>query len=304
MMTGVLTAIPSSVAALELLGQAFLEGGRHDDAVTALRTALLGNEKADLYLLLGEAELRRGRFSGAREAFRRVVEVDTSSDRGWAALGLIAARAGDLASARESLERALQLNGTLFAARVVRAQIALTDGDPAEAARHLRHALQVRPEDPWANGWLGMALLNLDDAASARDRLRLATAAGEPGFAIAYAEALRRSGDPAGALAALPGGDHNGDAALVHAAALLDLRRPAEAQAALAKAAPSRDRAGAAAYLDAAAAHQRGEWIAAIAGLERALGLPGSPAFAAEVLARVYAAAAATALMESSQEIR
>jgi tetratricopeptide (TPR) repeat protein len=178
----------------------------------------------------GEVELRRGRFTGARDAFRRVVEVDPGNDRAWAALGLLASRMGDLPTAREALDRALAGNGTLFEARVVRAQIALADGQPTAAFQHLQRALQVKPDDPWATGWLGATYLASSNNAVAAQKLQAAVKAEQLQFSAALVEALRRIGKVAEALAILDGAKVEEPKASLLARCLLDAGRPSEAQ--------------------------------------------------------------------------
>ncbi|MCU0293915.1 MAG: tetratricopeptide repeat protein [Thermoanaerobaculaceae bacterium] len=194
LLRGVLAAQPSCVPAIEVLAEALAEAGRLDEASDAVRTAMMGGEKPDLLLLQGEIELRRNRPDLARNAFRRLVEIDLGNDRGWASLGLLAARSGDLATARDALDKALRSNGMLFEARVVRAQLCLLDGQTQPAIQHLQRATQLKPDDPWAQGWLGMAFLTAGNVASAVEKLDLAVKADQLRFALPLAEALRRQG--------------------------------------------------------------------------------------------------------------
>jgi tetratricopeptide (TPR) repeat protein len=279
LLRGVLDAQPSCVPAFEVLAEAYLDAGRLDEAYNALRTALLSGEKPELRLELGEVELRRGQFNGARDAFRRVVEVDPSNDRAWAALGLVAARMGDVTSAREALDKALAANPMLFAARVVRAEIALADRRQAVALAHLQRALQVKPDDPWASGWLGAAYLAGGDAGAAVPPLTLAVRNGMPQFTLALADALRRSGKVDEALATLAAakGDDPGSG-LERAQCLLDARRPAEAQAGLAELAAAHPASVEARYLLGWSLHAQRQWQPAAQELAKAAALPDAPA--------------------------
>ncbi len=280
---GVLGAAPSCVPAFEVLAEAYMNAGRLDDAYEALRTALLGNQKADLYLSLGEVEIKRGRLTGARDAFRRAAELDNGNDRAWAALGVLCARMGDLTSAREALDRALASNGMLFEARVVRAQIALADGRPAEALPQLQRALQVKPEDPWANGWLGATYLAAGNPAAAVEKLAAAVKADLGGFTLALAEAQRRSGKVDDALATLA--TAKGDETtiqLLRARCLLDAGRPAEAQKILAPLTAASPGSVDARYMLGCALHAQRQWGPAAQELERAAAMPGAPAVVKE----------------------
>jgi len=298
---GVLLAQPSCMPALELEAEAFLEAGKLDDAYSVLRTALLGNEKPDLLMSLGEVELRRGRLTGARDAFRRVVEVDSGNDRAWAALGLLAARMGDLPSAREALDRALAGNSTLFEARVVRAQIALVDGQPTAAFQHLQRALQVKPDDPWATGWLGATYLASSNNTVAAEKLQAAVKAEQGQFSLALVEAQRRLGRVAEALATLDGAKvEEPKASLLRARCLLDAGRPAEAQAVLATLITLFPRDAEAHYLLGVACHAQRHWQDATKELAVAAGLPGAPAVAREAAGPAEATRRAQEVLDSA----
>lgn len=230
LMRGVLAVQPSSLPALEILGQAHLEAGQYEEAQLVLRTAAAHSERGDILMLLGETELRRKDLPAARAAFRRAAELERGNDRAAAALGLLAAQLGDLAGARQELDRALQLNGTLLTARLVRAQIALLDGQPAAAVAHLQRALQVAPGNTWAVGLMGAAELAAGQAEAAVRRLRTAVDGGETGFRLHLAEAQRRTGQ---AESALQTAGDDSPAALVRALCLLDLGLSGDAEATL-----------------------------------------------------------------------
>ena len=304
LLQGILDAQPSCVPAFEVLAEAYLDAGRLDEAYNALRTALLGNEKPSLLLELGEVELRRGHPAGARDAFRRVVEVDPGSDRAWAALGLLAARAGDIPSARDALDRALQVNGTLFEARVVRAEIALLDGHPDAAVGHLQRALQVKTDDPWATGWLGVAYLSAGDNAAAATHLRVATKAGQGEFSLAFAEALRRLGSTGEALATLDSAKLKGtEADLLRARCNIDAGRPADAEAVLARVVASAPNTAAAHYLLGYALHAQGRWKDAAKELASAASLPGAPSVAQEAVTRADATLHAQEVLDAALNV-
>lgn len=298
---GVLSAQPSCMPALELEAEAFMEAGKLDDAYSVLRTALLGNEKPDLLMSLGEVELRRGRLASARDAFRRVVEVDSGNDRAWAALGLLAARMGDLASAREALDRALATNGTLFEARVVRAQIALTDGQPTAAFQQLQRALQVKPDDPWATGWLGATYLASGNPAAAADKLQVAIKSEKGQFNLVLVEALRRLGKLDEALSTLDGARvEEPKASLLRARCLLDAGRPADAQAVLVNLMTLFPQDPDAHYLLGVAYHAQRHWQDATRELAIVAALPSAPATAKEALQFAEATRRAQDVLDSA----
>ncbi len=298
---GVLTAQPSCVPAFEVLAEAYMDAGRLDEAYNALRTALLGNEKPELLMALGEVELRRNHLAGARDAFRRVVEVDAGNDRAWSALGLLAVRMGDLASAREALDKALASNATLFEARVARAEIALADGQPAAALAHLQRALQVKPDDPWASGWLGATYLASGNAAGALEKLTLAVKGGLGQFTLALAEAQRRSGKFDEALGTLVSAKDDGlPAGLERARCLLDAGRPADAEPVLRALLATNPGSFEAHYLLGCALHAQRQWQPAAEELARAAAMPNAPAVAKEGADRAGATWLAQQVLDSA----
>lgn len=302
MMSGVLSALPSSVPALEVMAEALLDSGRLDEAYSALRTALIGNEKPELLMHLGEVEVRRNNPTAAREAFRRAVDLDPRNDRAWAAAGLLAARLGDPAAAQEALDKALALNGTLFEARVVRAQLALLQGDATGALQHLQRALQVRPDDAWASGWAGVAHLAAGNLPAAQGRLEAAAARDPATFTLPLVEALRRQGRAEQALARLgTPRQEDVEAQLLQARCWLDLGRPRDAEAILRALLPLRPADPRIRYLLAYALHAARDWEAAVENLARAAQLPDAPPFVGESLALAQATAAGQRLMDAAE---
>lgn len=279
LLRGVLVALPSCFPALEVLGEALAEAGKLDEAHDALITAKLGNEKPETLLLLGDVELRRGRLTDARDAFRRVTELDNLNDRAWAALGFLSARNNDFASAKQHLDRALQLNSTLFEARVLRAQIALLDGQPELAQQYLAQAVQLRPEDQWAAGWLGLTLLAQRNLPAATEKLQAAGKGGPVQFTLGLAESLRRQGKPLEALQALE--QQSGDeptVGLLRARCLLDAGKPAEAEALLRQLVVVRPQDPSFSYLLGYSLYAQRKWDEAARELARTSALPGYPA--------------------------
>jgi len=304
LMRGVLKELPSCGPALEIFGEALLAAGRYDEAYGALQTALFANETPELLLALGEVELRRGRDANARNAFRRATEADPGNDRAWAALGLLAARRGDRAAAGAALDQALQANGTLFEARVVRAQLALAVGEAGEASQHLRRALQVRSDDPWASGWLGVALLASGSLDAAEPALRLGHASRPQQFDLYLAELLRRRGDPEGALDLATG--HAGDdaaAATLRGRCLLDLGRAGEAATVLREALAVRPDDGRLRYLLGQALHAQRDWEGAVTALTAAAAAPDAPAEVKAGLDQARATLAAQRLAETAAQV-
>ena len=298
LMKGVLTAQPSCTPAIEVLGEAYLAAGHLEDARSAVKTALLAGEKAEILMVLGEVELALGHTPAARDALRRAVELDPGSDRAWAALGLTAARLGDRDAAREALDKALQANATLFEARVARAELALLDGQAQLAASHLQRALQVRPDDAWAAGWLFVAGLETSAAGAGRLGER---AAGEPtAFTLGRAEAARRAGDVEKALSELGGGHDELAVRLLRARTLLDAGRADEARTLLETARQGDPANPTVIYLLGVACHRLADWKCAEAAFSHAAELAADPALARSALDVTRATRQAQELMATA----
>jgi tetratricopeptide (TPR) repeat protein len=301
LMRGVLAVLPSCLPALEIRGEALLEEGKLDAAYTIIRTALDVNPKPELWMNLGEIELRRGHLSAARDAFRAVVDRESGNDRALAALGLTAARVGDRSAAKKSLDLALENNGTLFEARVVRAQLAIADGETTTALQHLQRALQVRPDDPWATGWQGIAYLGAGNLGAASDRLGASVRGGHGTFSLPYAEVLRRQGKPADALALLATvNPADPEGKLLRARCLIDSGRAAEAIGPLRELVVERPDDNRVHYLLGWALYGQHQWQAALDELTRAARAGGSPD-GGDAVTRAKATIAAQQLLDAGE---
>jgi tetratricopeptide (TPR) repeat protein len=302
LMRGVLRELPSCGPALEVLGEASLASGRLDEAYSALQTALIANESPDLLLALGEVEMRRGRASKARDFFRRATDADAGNDRAWASLGLLAASLGDYPSAGDALDKALVLNGTLFEALVVRAELALMDADIAGAVQHLQRALQVRPDDPWAAGWLGVAYLDAGNLTGAEARLRLGQQSDPATFTVPLAETLRRLGKVDEALRLVADGEDLDpySSALVRARCLLDRGQSEEAVRILAGLISQRPGDGRTEYLLGYGYHSLRRWDEAVETLRRASDMRGASPVVTRGLRAAEITAAAQRLMDTA----
>lgn len=297
LLQGILDALPSCTPAFEVLAQAYMDAGLFEEAYSALQTAIMSNEKPELLLALGELELARNRLPAARDAFRRAVALDPVNDRALAAAGLLAASMEDYASAKDFLEQALKNNGTLFEARVVRAQLAILEGQVQEAILHLLRALQVRPGDPWAEGWLGVAYLAAGDVNAAGERLVRATS---QQFALFLAEVYLRQNQHALALPLISAESQDPQAQLLRAKAMLQAGQTREAESFLQRLAKLYPADGAIRYLLGFGQFKLGQWEQAASSLRTGQGLPGAPSFIAEAITAAENALQAQKLMEAA----
>ena len=190
-----LSAAPSCVPAFEVLAEAYMNAGRLDDAYEALRTALLGNQKPELLMSLGEVELKRNRLNGAATrsaAWSRSTAATTGVGR---------ARLDRRPDGRHRLGARGPRQGPGGQRDVVRG------AGGAGRDRALRRSRRRRPQPPPAgaagqarrplgSGWLGATYLASGNAAGAAEKLAVAVKANLGEFSLALAEAQRRSGRP------------------------------------------------------------------------------------------------------------
>lgn len=299
LLQGILDALPSCTPAFEVLAQAYMDAGLFEEAYSALQTAIMSNEKPELLLALGELELARRRLPAARDAFRRAVALDPVNDRALAAAGLLAASMEDYASAKDFLEQALKNNGTLFEARVIRAQLAILEGQTQEAILHLLRALQVRPGDPWAEGWLGVAYLAANDVNAAGERLARATSQ-QKDFALFLAEVYLRQNQHALALPLISAESQDPQAQLLRAKAMLQAGQTREAESLLQRLVKLYPADGAIRYLLGFGQFKLGQWEQAASSLRAGQGLPGAPSFIAEAVTAAENALQAQKLMDAA----
>ncbi len=232
----ILEAEPRFAPALQNLGAALIEQGRHAEALERLEDAIrLAPDNAVALSNRGNALTALGRPAEALASYARAIEIDPTYARAYSnrcePLTLLGRHEEALASA----ERALRLQPRLAAALHNRGQALAMLHRPEEALRSFDEALEIRPDWPLALAHRSHALLRLRGTAAALDDARRAVqlaphdpiALNSRGNALRalqrYEEALA-SYD--GALAARPAfatAHHN------RGNVLLDLQRPSAA---------------------------------------------------------------------------
>ena len=165
---------------------------------------------------------RSGRFIAARSMLAAI----RKQHDGTAEIDEIEARVcigeGRIGEACAALNQAIARTPGEARFHLLRADVRARMDDLAGAARDASEAVCLRPEDPSAKAMLGLLLLELDETDDALACLR-ESVRDEPRAAPSWrglSEALRRSGDPIGAAAAL-------DAAIQHIPGNVGLRTAA-----------------------------------------------------------------------------
>lgn len=156
--------IPDSFERLSEKAAAAREGDRIDEAVSLYRQALTLKPEWDQGLWhLGTLEYDRDRFSSARDAFAKFVDVQPKVGQGWAMLGLCEVRLKHYEAAFKALERGrrLGLGPNPEFNRVANFQAALLlnrFGFPDVAAKLLEHIASLVEGGGGVGGKKGLAL--------------------------------------------------------------------------------------------------------------------------------------------------
>ena len=142
---------------LALLALAALAGGYF------AYTALAPNPSGGAAMTQGIALYRAGRRPEARAELERVAAANPKLAAPHVYLGRIAREDGDLARANTELQTAIRLEpGSLLAQREM-GQFLLATGQPDLARRFLIRAVGIDSSDAASNGWLGCALVRLNN---------------------------------------------------------------------------------------------------------------------------------------------
>ncbi len=132
-------------------GVAALEGGRHEEALTAFSEALgsAGENRAAIYNKRGVTYIALGKRDDALADFRAALENDRTFAPVHVNLGNLSLEAGDIDEAIEHYERALGADDRSAAAHRHLGIAYKRLGRHADAVRHLRSAMRLEFKVPW-----------------------------------------------------------------------------------------------------------------------------------------------------------
>ena len=170
---------PNNSYALELMAEAAMQTADWQSAEFALKSALgLQPDNIGLKLRLGEVYLATFEASAARDIFKSLTELYPTSDRAWAALGLLEARLHNNERALDALGRALAENPMLPAVQLANGELLLLEGDYEAALTSFEAAQKLMPNDPQLEARHGQALLAIGRHGDALTHLRTAVESG------------------------------------------------------------------------------------------------------------------------------
>ena len=143
------------------LGLGYLEQGQPENAVTALRHALLLNpERTDAMRYLGRALIESGHVRDAVADLKTAVDREPASGLGLALLSLAEAKTGETQAAVAAAAAASAKAGSDADAYAFAGQAMIVVHRADDAQRHLKEAVRLHPDD-----WQSLTNLGIADAA-------------------------------------------------------------------------------------------------------------------------------------------
>jgi tetratricopeptide (TPR) repeat protein len=166
------------------------------------RAHSLATTRPDISHALGEQLIALEYFNTAKEILARALASNPHDALLFVADGDLKRAQGDMAAAMDSYRKALVRQPGLSAALVGLARANVSQGKEGEAKNFLKTALSGNPEDPFANGELGLLEAHEGDWDAALDHLNKAWAQdrSNPKIAFELARAYRHKSRPLNAL--------------------------------------------------------------------------------------------------------
>lgn len=179
-------------------------------ALASDRWAVLKPESLDAHQLAAGSRLREGDYVGAEYQLGQILKLtEFDQAKGWRIVTSLLAPANDKARANKVLNNLLaDFDATSNTdALYARSQLAARAGELDKASKLVDQAIELEPGRADLLAWSGRLAVNRKDTQLALQRYRQAWQAnpGDPTIATAYAELLKRDGDPETAQAVLAG---------------------------------------------------------------------------------------------------
>jgi tetratricopeptide (TPR) repeat protein len=131
-----------------LLGTALVRDGQTDRGQIVIDRILRNGNSAEANFLIGTAKFMVSDFSGARDDFKKAIDLNPNLPDAYAYYGMALLSTGDQASARQAFEHEIGSNPNNFEANLHLGVLYRHDEDYEKALKYLDHALLVRPGDP------------------------------------------------------------------------------------------------------------------------------------------------------------
>jgi tetratricopeptide (TPR) repeat protein len=155
---------PADVPARVLLGNAYVEVGRTQEAVVSYQEALgLDPDCFDAHLGLGKIAFDRGAYVEAAGWYRKALKIRPRSADAQLSLGLALSNAGRYEEAMQAFQKAKELDPEVVDTQVLTGRRYLEAGMPAQAIECLKDAVQTDQQHAQAYFNLGRAYLRVGD---------------------------------------------------------------------------------------------------------------------------------------------
>ncbi len=141
----------SEAAAAYAKAESLVALGRYEDALTALTSALTGEDDSDAHCLRAQCLLGLGRTRPARDAAQQALANDPDSEWGHRLLSIIHLARGKRFEARDEAQEAVRLAPYSVSAHWALARAQINLNMPTAAAKSAEAALKADPSDPLAH---------------------------------------------------------------------------------------------------------------------------------------------------------
>lgn len=145
-----------------LFGTALIRDGQTDRGQVVIDRILRNGNTAESNFLIGTAKYMVSDFSGARDDFKKALDLNPNLPDAYAYYGMALLSTGDQASARDAFQRELASNPNNFEANLHLGVLYRHDEDYENALKYLNRALLVRPGDPGARYQIASIELSQD----------------------------------------------------------------------------------------------------------------------------------------------
>jgi tetratricopeptide (TPR) repeat protein len=194
---------PEHVEAYFRIGLDYSAAGQGRMAAPWLfRAKELAPNRPDISYALAEQLLQLKYFESARKIVTEALAISSADPILLVASADIEQQEGQSAAAVDNYKKALNEQPKLVAALVGLAQVFVSQGNVEQGRQYLQEALSIEPNNPSANGELGLLEAQRDDWASALPRLSKAWGADRSNTTVGLrlAQALRHTGRSSEAL--------------------------------------------------------------------------------------------------------